>query len=1360
MMTTLRCGAPPLALLLTFSCADGEPAAPQHIEKTQKVVAPHAEDRIHGRLGKDAQRALSGFDVREGVASATLLGLMYDVRVSEAGEFEIGETPAVLPSGERAARWAYTLGKPIVRMAQATSAVELEDRAQLEVTGSRLTRRWGVVAETFDHEHGALKHSITVSERPAGAGRLVVSWPVLGGGQHQPEGDAQMLVRDAQGRARLVWSGLVVRDLDGNRLNARFERTGEALTISVDTTGARFPIVIDPLATNPATTLEGDQGAANFGTAIHAAGDVNGDGFDDLLVGQPNYTHGAGIKSGRALLFLGSAFGVANTASWSLVTDTKDDRVGDAVAGLGDVDGDGFADFAIGAPQAESSGSLNNEGAVWVYRGASAQGLGQLALPPVWTRFGGVAERRLGQRLAPAGDVNCDGKPDMIISALDPNTPATTGRVEVHSGQGGMPFFAPVFWSQDGESNGFGDSISTAGNINGTVNGTIKCDSIIIGDFSFDDGGPTSANRGKAYIYTGSPTGLSAMPAATRVGVMNGDRVGRSVSGGEDINGDGLDDVLISSQIANNSGRVDAYLGDAMTAIAATPTWSVTGTANTRFGLFVELLPDVTGDNRPDVAVAANGTNGNFGAVHLYFNSAMGLSAVPNWTYAGTAATDQMGTNVRGLGDVNNDGLNDFAISAAGATAQGRTTAGRVFVFHGGDGCTINGVSVGRGDQNPMNPCEVCDPTISQTAWSPAANGLLCDDGNACTTNTVCTAGVCGGGTVNTCDDGNSCTVGTCNPMTGTCSQAPANEGNACDDGLFCTVNTTCTAGVCGGGVARDCGLATQCGALPTCDEAADTCVAGVALPNGTACDDGDACTQVDSCQGGVCVGSNPVVCPPPGLCKAAGVCDPATGMCSAPDAPDGTMCDDGNACTFGTTCEAGVCQGGSPISCDDNNDCTANSCDPGTGCASVNVMDGTACADGDGLACTAGVCSAGGCVAQITIGCVINGACVADGAANPTNPCEVCDPTRSRVAYSPAAQGVACGAPAICDGMGRARPAEVCDGMGACVAPAPVSCGLFACDAGVCLTSCMDDADCAGAAFCMMGVCSTDNRAPVADAGDDVVARAETSVVFDGTRSVDPDGDVLTYQWEVVSSTGPSMVTLINPTVATPSLTLPRDPVGTVITVRLTVTDPDGLSDTDEATATIQDVDNTAPTAAIDGPATAFAGDMITLLGSMSSDPEGDALAFNWTVQTPAGADEPTLGATDTDALSVTFPATIAAPTVYTFTLVVRDSFGLNSQPATLAITVEPIPLMDDVDMGQDMAPDMGADMPVSDMEQDLGEPDMMARPDMAQVKEGKLQGSGLLCVQSAPAGETQGGLWFIAGLLGLVGWRRRVIR
>jgi len=221
-------------------------------------------------------------------------------------------------------------------------------------------------------------------------------------------------------------------------------------------------------------------------------------------------------------------------------------------------------------------------------------------------------------------------------------------------------------------------------------------------------------------------------------------------------------------------------------------------------------------------------------------------------------------------------------------------------------------------------------------------------------------------------------------------------------------------------------------GVLLVCDDAnpcsVDTCAPALgcvrldALP-GTLCDDGDACTQSDSCQGQACVGAEPVVCTASDDCHVAGVCDPATGLCSDPDAPDGTDCDDGDACTEFTTCAAGTCLG-SALPCDDANPCTDDTCDPVLGCQYTDVTNGTACDDGS--VCTlVDQCFGGFCAGTQPLDC------------SPTTGCETataCDPVAGCV-FTPAPAGTACDDGSAC------TSGDTCEDDGRCVG-APLACG------------------------------------------------------------------------------------------------------------------------------------------------------------------------------------------------------------------------------------------------------------------------------------------------------------------------------
>jgi uncharacterized repeat protein (TIGR01451 family) len=183
----------------------------------------------------------------------------------------------------------------------------------------------------------------------------------------------------------------------------------------------------------------------------------------------------------------------------------------------------------------------------------------------------------------------------------------------------------------------------------------------------------------------------------------------------------------------------------------------------------------------------------------------------------------------------------------------------------------------------------------------------------------------------------NPCKAGACNPSDGSCGIVNAADGTPCDDSNACTVGTTCTAGVCGGGAALRCAQPTN-----PCQTAA--CVVGSGcvvsnLANGAACSSGDKCAIGQSCASGVCGGGGTRACPNSASPCEVPTCDPAIG-CGFQPGNNGASCDDGDVCTTGTTCASGLCQGG--ISCTQPTaPCTIAMCGAG-GCGTMFAAAGT----------------------------------------------------------------------------------------------------------------------------------------------------------------------------------------------------------------------------------------------------------------------------------------------------------------------------------------------------------------------------------------------------------------------------------
>ncbi len=391
-------------------------------------------------------------------------------------------------------------------------------------------------------------------------------------------------------------------------------------------------------------------------------------------------------------------------------------------------------------------------------------------------------------------------------------------------------------------------------------------------------------------------------------------------------------------------------------------------------------------------------------------------------------------------------------------------------------------------------------------------NGSACEDGKYCTTGDVCQSGECKAGPARDCSASGDgvCTVGACDEVGDKCVPQAAPDGNACSDGNSCTQDDACSGGVCKG-TPLDCSAyADQCNAAAcvggSCKKTPLT---------GTACNDGDAtCTINDKCtSAGTCVGTWDCGCQSDGDCAGfgdtcnTGRCDVSSGECYK-EPKLGEACDDGSACTSADQCDAnGKCTG-SAYSCDDGLACTEDVCDGAGGCSNPvksgqclvdgkcynggqlnpdNVCqkctsgtswsnnDGATCDDkaactqgdvcgggvckgtsyvcDDGLACTTDSCDGkGGCNHAIgSAHCVIGGACVAADAKNPNNPCQSCQPTKSKTAWSnnndSCDDGVACTHSDVCSGGtcggtayvcndGKGCTTDTCDGKGGCSYP------------------------------------------------------------------------------------------------------------------------------------------------------------------------------------------------------------------------------------------------------------------------------------------------------------------------------------
>jgi hypothetical protein len=532
-----------------------------------------------------------------------------------------------------------------------------------------------VVIQYCNDERG-MRQDFIVKHKPNGKGnlRLWLNAEMKGGTVSTTAGRISFLTES--GVEAMRYSDLKVWDASQKRLKARFEKVGNQVAIVVSDGGARYPITIDPLSTTPNWTAESNQAFANFGFSVSSAGDVNGDGFSDVIVGAYGFSNGEAFE-GAAFVYHGSATGLSTTPSWTAESNQAGARFGWSVSSAGDVNGDGFSDVIVGAPLFDNGET--DEGRAFVYHG-SATGL---STTPNWTAESNQAGAWFGWSVSSAGDVNGDGFSDVIVGAhrFD-NSELDEGRVFVYHGSATGLSTTPSWTAVGNQAVAqFGNSVASAGDVNGD-----GFSDVIVGARFFDNG---ETDEGRAFVYHGSATGLSTSANWTAESNQAFANFGFSVSSAGDVNGDGFSDVIVGAYGFSNGeafeGAAFVYHGSA-TGLSTSANWTVeSNQVGAQFGHSVSWAGDVNGDGFSDVIVGArffdNGQTDE-GTAFVYHGSATGLSTSANWTAESNQAEAQFGSSVASAGDVNGDGFSDVIVGAPLFDSP-QTNEGRAFVYHG-----------------------------------------------------------------------------------------------------------------------------------------------------------------------------------------------------------------------------------------------------------------------------------------------------------------------------------------------------------------------------------------------------------------------------------------------------------------------------------------------------------------------------------------------------------------------------------------------------------------------------------------------------------------------------------------------------
>jgi hypothetical protein len=266
-----------------------------------------------------------------------------------------------------------------------------------------------------------------------------------------------------------------------------------------------------------------------------------------------------------------------------------------------------------------------------------------------------------------------------------------------------------------------------------------------------------------------------------------------------------------------------------------------------------------------------------------------------------------------------------------------------------GDVCSPGGLCGGAPvDCNDNNPCTAEGCNPASGCTHAPQTGPVCNDQSVCTTGDHCTSGICGG-TPQSCDDGNGCTTDSCNPQSG-CHHSPHSGG--CSDGNACTTGDSCTDDTCVSGPPDSCDDGNSC--------TFDFCSIGTGCQHqsvtGPQCDDGNACTIGDSCNAGNCQSGPPIICDDLNPCTV----DLCTNEGCLHGDDNNAACSDGNPCSAGDHCQGGLCSSTGPETCDDGTTCTDDFCTLENGCQHI-INDGNTCDDANscttGDHCSGGVC-------------------------------------------------------------------------------------------------------------------------------------------------------------------------------------------------------------------------------------------------------------------------------------------------------------------------------------------------------------------------------------------------------------------
>jgi len=487
------------------------------------------------------------------------------------------------------------------------------------------------------------------------------------------------------------------------------------------------------------TEFTGEMEQDLAGTSVSTAGDVNGDGYDDFLVGAPE-DDTAAPNAGAAYLIYGTGTPLTSASLSTAVKFTGEATwhfAGASVSSAGDVNGDGYDDILVGAHVGDDGDY--GVGTVYLIYGSHTKLTSASLSTAVKFTEEESASSDVGSRVSSAGDVNGDGYDDILIGAFgDREIDSTAGAAYLIYGSS-IPLSSSclsdiaIKFTGEAEDNRAGDAVSAAGDVNGD-----GYDDFLVGAPWHD---VSTAGNGAVYLIYGSSSKFTSTSLNTAVkftGVMTWEYAGTSVSSAGDVNGDGYDDILIGADVSieDSDNTNIAYLiyGAHSNLVSASLNTAVKFTKETvDIGYSVSTAGDVNNDGYDDILI---GTSDD--GIYVIYGSSTKLSLDSLSTaiqFIGETMYD-IGYFVSSAGDVNGDGYDDVLIGDGGNNTAGLYAGaaylGYVYIDNDHDGITGSAGLFSGSDCNDNDAAVSSNQTYYQDS---DGDGLGSD-----TTTSICSA--------------------------------------------------------------------------------------------------------------------------------------------------------------------------------------------------------------------------------------------------------------------------------------------------------------------------------------------------------------------------------------------------------------------------------------------------------------------------------------------------------------------------------------------------------------------------------------------------------------------------------------------